>query len=155
MSVTYTEAHRNAGIPNPRRRLGIKPVCSWGLCPHVPPTTLLQGWAHGRPVTVLGTWQASNSPEGMQGWSVPCCRPGLGLSVTRSVLPLACTFFSTHTGQEAYDGPTPLGAQAGETMGPCQSGVRNPRAKQSAALGFGMNIPSVSSAVTNTSLSWI
>lgn len=101
----------------------------------------------------LGTRQASKCPTVTQGWGLPC-----GSWVTDSWSHGVCAhpglrFPLCRTGAGAHDSPKPLRAQASEIMGPCQSGVRHPREKR--VLGFGMNILSVSSAVTNTSLSWI
>lgn len=63
-------------------------MCSWGLCfPHV---------LHA--AAGLGTWRASKYPAGVRGWSLPCCKPCLGPSVTLSVLTPACTFLSSLTG---------------------------------------------------------
>lgn len=93
-------------------------------------------------------------PAGLQGGILPL-QPWSGalLGVTQSLLQPSCTFLSRRTGAGGSQRPASLRTDAGEIMGPCQSGVRNPR--ENGVLGFSMNILSVSSAVTNTSLSWI
>lgn len=87
-------------------------------------------------------------PAGLQAGSRRGSR-----GVTQAVLQPRCTLLSRRTGAGGSQQPGSLRTDAGEIMGPCQPGVRSPR--ENGVLGFSMNIPSVSFAVTNTPLSWI